>query len=99
MQERKYLFIEEQECHDMIVQTFLANERDHYIHAKNLERFSTMLSVLEPGNFRDSIQKLHDDTMQRIKEVEAILDATESQMPLPLDQIASLNRLKAKGLL
>ena len=96
MAERRYMLLGDQEQHDAMVQTYLANERDHYLHTKNLERFTLMLDRLPPGPFRERIQKLQEDTIARLEEVSAILDATIQQLPEPATLNASLLRVQAR---
>ena len=97
MAERQYRMLDTNEQQDGIVQTYLANERDHYLHTKNLERFALMLTTLPTGLFRERIQHLHDETASRLEEVNAILDATTPQLPPQAAIIASLTRLQARG--
>ena len=81
---------------DTIVGFFLAQERDRYTHALNLERFDRMLLSLPEGDWRKQVQLLRDQTAARLNEVDSIIAATETQLP-PRDRIdAAKLRLKAK---
>lgn len=88
------LSVEEQ--NDAVVGTFYANELDLYSHQLNKQRFELILAGSISPEFRTRIQKLLDDTNNRIAEVQAILDATTSQLPSDTEITASLTRIKSR---
>jgi ferritin-like metal-binding protein YciE len=71
-----------QEEQDEIIATFLkAQERDLFTHRLNLQRFEAMLPSLPAGEFKQRIQQLRNETIDRIAEVEAIIEKTLPQAP------------------
>ena len=93
-----YILLQENEKHEQIANFILAQEKDHHSHTGNLRRFKKILVAIPDCPFKDRIQKLHDDTMDRIMEVEAIIDATisDSEFPKVEHLTAALDRLEAK---
>lgn len=94
-----YKILSEEEQDDMIVLTLAAQERDHFSHSTNLERFNSMLSTMTPNQWKDRIAQLKADTEQRLGEVTSIIEALTPQLPAKVKLDASVARLKAKGAL
>ena len=93
----KVLTLEEQ--HDMLLNTLIAQERDHYMHCCNAERFRGMLDNALQGQeteFAQRIQKLHDDTLLRRHEVETIMHELLKQMPSEEHTSRAIQRLRLK---
>ena len=88
-----------QEEQDEIVATFLkAQERDLFTHRLNLQRFETMLPTLPPGEFKQRIQQLRSETIERIAEVEAIIEKTLPQAP-PVERMrAAIARVEQRAM-
>ena len=88
-----------QEEQDEIVATFLkAQERDLFTHRLNLQRFEAMLPTLPPGEFKDQIQRLRNETIARIGEVEAIIEKTLPQAP-PVERMqAAIARVEQRAM-
>ena len=91
----EYEVLSENEKDDIIVAFVLAQERDKYCHELNLQRYIAMLEKLEPGEWRARIEKLKNETEQRLAEVNSILEATKNQIPPPGRIEAARQRLKA----
>jgi ferritin-like metal-binding protein YciE len=71
-----------QDEQDEIIAAFLkAQERDLFTHRLNLQRFEAMLPSLPAGEFKQRIQQLRNETIDRIAEVEAIIEKTLPQAP------------------
>lgn len=96
MVRRTYLVLSQDEQDDMLVQTLLAQERDHCAHQLNLERFEAMLGGLPSGPWRERIQQLRDETVVRLREVESIMEALEPQVPAGTRRTAALTRIRAR---
>jgi ferritin-like metal-binding protein YciE len=76
-----------QEEQDEIIAAFLkAQERDLFTHRLNLQRFEAMLPSLPAGEFKQRIQQLRNETIDRIAEVEAIIEKTLPQAP-PIERM------------
>lgn len=95
----RYEFLSQEERDEILVGYFLAQERDLFCHRTNLERFDAMLKKLEPGPWRDRITQLREETLQRIKEVESLIEATRPQLPPPerLERIKQTLLAKKRG--
>lgn len=92
-----YTAMTEEDCHDVVVAFLHAQERDHFCHQINQQRYQSMLESLPAGAFFDRISKLLDETTGRLQEVGAILTATAKQLPDADGVKAALVRLKARG--
>ena len=89
--------LSQDEQDEMMAAFLLAQERDEFSHQVNLNRYERMLSSLAPGQWRDRIQRLRDETAQRLTEVRSILEATEPQLP-PEDRLKlAVDRLRLRG--
>mgnify|MGYP001034677711 CR=1 FL=1 len=88
-----------QDEQDEIVAVFLkAQERDLFTHRLNLQRFEAMLPDLPAGEFKERIQRLRTETIERIREVEEILAKTLPQAP-PKERLeAAIQRVEQKEL-
>lgn len=94
----EYLTLTEDEQHDMLVQTLAAQERDHWMHTINAERFAAILAdpSLTP-HFRKRMGELHSQTRDRIQEVTQILEKLRAQLP-PDEKIREVHlRLQARA--
>lgn len=94
----EYLTLTEDEQHEMLVQTLASQERDHWMHTVNAERFEAILldSTLTP-HFRTRIVELLKQTRDRIHEVTQILEKLQPQLP-PKEKILEVQqRLTAKA--
>jgi hypothetical protein len=87
-----------QEEQDEIIATFLkAQERDLFTHRLNLQRFEAMLPSLPAGEFKQRIQQLRNETIDRIGEVEAIIEKTLPQAP-PVERMqAAIARVEQRA--
>ena len=73
------LSVEDQE--EILVNYLLAQERDHYCHTVNCERFQEMLKTMAADDpFRPRIEQLCAETISRLAEVDAILVQTDPQV-------------------
>lgn len=92
-----YLLLTEEERDDMLAQTLLSQEVDLFMHRVNQERYDAILAgSLPPGQFRNRIEKLKEETLERAIEVEAILDALRPQLPPQARLSAATARLRAR---
>ena len=77
------LSIEQQ--HDMLARTLISQERDHYIHSINQQRYEIMLAEAQPEEIESpwytQIANLLSETKSRKHEVESIILALENQLP------------------
>lgn len=80
---RPYQFkvLSEEERDRILVEFLEAQERDLFCHYVNLERYDEMLRTLPPGEWRNHIAKLREETAKRLEEVESIIAATLPQLP------------------
>jgi 3-methyladenine DNA glycosylase/8-oxoguanine DNA glycosylase len=87
-----------QEEQDEIIATYLkAQERDLFTHRLNLQRFEAMLPGLPAGEFKQRIQQLRNETIDRIAEVEAIIEKTLPQAP-PVERMqAAIARVEQRA--
>ena len=65
----------------VLVEFLEAQERDHYVHSQNKDRCDAMLLTLPDGPYKTRVQKLLADVTAKIAETEAIIDATQAQLP------------------
>lgn len=92
-----YKALSEQEQHDMLTRTLLANERDHFSHTATHERITEMLKTLPSGPFKDRMAGTLLELESRLAEVGSILDATTAQLPADDSLVqASIERVKAE---
>lgn len=100
MTTRTYVTLEQDEMDDMLVGTLLAQERDHYLHTINIERYKSLLTLeltFPSSSFRNQIEKSLNDSLVALAQVEAIIAALEPQLP-PMDRLlAARNRLLNKS--
>jgi len=83
----KYLVLTDQEKNDIVVAFLLAQERDHFCHSINLDRYNNILKTISTDDpFYSRVQQLQKETVERLNEVTAILTTTATQ--LPADPIA-----------
>ena len=83
-----------QEEQDDITASFLASqERDEFCHQTNLARYKAMLKSLPEGKWKQQVASLHDETVERLAEVQSIIAATE--LPPAERLTAAKNRIKA----
>jgi hypothetical protein len=91
-----YNVLSQDEQDEIIVAFMQAQERDLFCHQLNLERYNRMLETLADGEFKSHITKLRDETAKRLAEVQAIIAATECQLP-PQERIeAAKTRIASK---
>lgn len=76
-----YTVLDANEQDDIVVSFMLAQEKDKYCHEINLARYDSMLVVLPDGDWKKRVSGLRSDTVQRLTEVNSIIEATKAQMP------------------
>src|SRR5258705_8994004 len=76
----KYKILTDEEQDDILASFLLGQERDHYCHEINEQRYEEMLPTLPDGAFKERIATLLKDTKERKKEVEHILTKTHAQI-------------------
>lgn len=82
----QYHLLRDDHKHKHLANYLLAQETDHYLHSINKDRYVYILQNLPPGSFRDRIQKLHDETCERLAEVDAIIKAVHASSP-PIEEM------------
>lgn len=92
-----YSVLTQEEQDEIVIQFLQAQERDHFCHALNRDRYAALLQTLSPGPFADRIKQLHDETVSRLDEVEAIIDKTKPQLPPSTRVVAAVTRLRVKA--
>lgn len=93
----EYTVLSQEEQDDTIVNFYLAQERDLHALVTSIERYERMLQALPAGKWRDRIQALLEESLERKSEVESIIAATVSQLPPPDRLEAAKQRLQAKA--
>lgn len=91
-----YDILTDDEKDEIVVDFLRAQERDHFCHSLNLERYDGMLASLPEGAFKTRIQQLRAETLDRIGEVEAIIKKTRPQLPPAARVTAARQRIEAK---
>jgi hypothetical protein len=94
-----YQVLTQDEQDEIVVQFLHAQERDHFCHTINQQRYAEMLKTLTKGDpFAARIQGLHDETVSRLTEVSAIIDQTVPQLPAdPAMLSAAIDRVRTKA--
>ena len=77
----EYRLLTQEEQDEIIAMYLKSQERDLFTHRLNLQRFEAMLPSLPAGEFKQRIQQLRNETIDRIAEVEAIIEKTLPQAP------------------
>lgn len=95
----EFITLTQDERDDQIVSFYANQERDKHSHEINITRFEAMLTTLTDGAFKNQIQTLLNQTRSRLAEVNAIINATQSQLPSEERIQSSLTRLRSKGVL
>ena len=93
MADHVYKYMSPDEQDDIKVSFLASQEKDLFNHEINLARFNEMLKKLPEGPYKARVQQLRDDTVSRITEVTAIIDATELSLPSSERVDASKTRL------
>jgi hypothetical protein len=93
----QYQLLTQEEQDEIIAAYLKAQERDLFTHRLNLERFEAMLPSLPPGEFKQRIQQLRNETIDRIAEVEAIIEKTLPQAPTRERMLAAIARVEQRA--
>jgi 3-methyladenine DNA glycosylase/8-oxoguanine DNA glycosylase len=94
----QYRLLTQEEQDEIIAAYLKAQERDLFTHKLNLQRFEAMLPSLPAGEFKDQIQRLRNETIARIGEVEAIIEKTLPQAP-PVERMqAAIARVEQRAM-
>lgn len=94
-----YLVLTQETQEEILVEFLHAQERDHFCHTINRQRYAEMLKTLSTDDpFRARIQQLHDETVSRLAEVDAVMAETLPQVK-DVDVAAVKARLDAKAAL
>lgn len=93
-----YLVLTTEEQEEILVQFLHAQERDHFCHAINQQRYDAMLKQDLSGipAFHERVKTLKAETDARLAEVEAIMSETVSQIR-QIDVAAVKARLDQKA--
>ena len=94
MQDYKYQILSQSEQDDIIVSYFLGQERDKFCHEINKERYELMLKTAGEGDWKDQIKGLLSQEVIRIKQVDSLISATQSQLPSKERIKASIARIE-----
>jgi hypothetical protein len=73
----------------VLVEFLEAQERDHYVHIKNKDRYTNLLVTAPEGAYKIRLQRLLADVNEKIEQVEAVINVTQAQLPAngEVDQI------------
>jgi 3-methyladenine DNA glycosylase/8-oxoguanine DNA glycosylase len=94
----QYQLLTQEEQDEIIAAYLKAQERDLFTHKLNLQRFDAMLPSLPAGEFKQRIQQLRNETVERIAEVEAIIEKTLPQAP-PVERMqAAIARVEQRAM-
>lgn len=74
-------FTDPREKTRLLVEFLKGQEQTHYLHVVNRQRYETLLRTLPNGTFRDQIIQRLAEVIERIVESEAIIAATQPQIP------------------
>ena len=91
-----YQVLTQDDQDEIIVDYMKATERDLHCHLINVERYDVILAGTMGADHRANIEGRLEETRSRIEEVQAIFDATVSQMPDRTRIDAALVRIKAR---
>lgn len=95
MADYQFQVLSQDEQDDIMTNFLLAQERDLFCHQTSLARYDAMLVSLPDGPFKTRIQGLRTDTQSRIDEVNAIIAASQNQIP-PSERLqAAMSRLSS----
>ena len=94
-----YKTISQDEKDDIIVSFLHQQEMDHLCHSINKVRYDRILNDVSIPNdeFKQNIQKLRDEVVLRIAQVEKIMEHTVDQLPSQERIDASVERTKEKA--
>lgn len=89
-----YKVLDQDERDDIIVGFLWTQEKDKYCHQLNLSRYDKLLKSLSDGKWKEKVKELRKETVDRLAEVESIIQATKSQLPNQQRIDAAKERLK-----
>lgn len=94
-----YKTISQDEKDDIIVSFLHQQEMDHLCHSINKVRYEKILTdrSIPDDEFKQNIQKLRDEVVLRISQVEKIIEHTVDQLPSQERINASVERTKEKA--
>ena len=94
-----YKTISQDEKDDIIVSFLHQQEMDHLCHSINKVRYEKILSdrSIPDDEFKQNIQKLRDEVVLRISQIEKIIEHTTDQLPSQERIGASVERTKEKA--
>jgi hypothetical protein len=94
-----YKTISQDEKDDIIVSFLHQQEMDHLCHSINKVRYDRILidRNIPDDEFKQNIQKLRDEVVLRISQVEKIIEHTVDQLPSQERIDASVERTKEKA--
>jgi len=92
-----YQVLNQDEQDEIIVSFMLSQERDKFCHDLNLARYDAMLESLSDGKWKDRIVVLRAETLERLAEVNSIIQATKPQLPTAERIEAAKTRLVNKN--
>lgn len=94
---QEFLLLPQDQKDDIIVETHLTHERELYIYSLNVERYTEMLKLLEPGPYRDHIAALLVTEQTALEQQTVIVTATTAQLPKDAAALAAArDRVLAK---
>lgn len=92
----EYEVLSQDERDEIVVDFMRAQERDHFAHSINKERYAGLLEDLPEGEFKERVRGLAAETDSRLAEVEAIITRTRPQLPAKAARDAALSRMMAR---
>lgn len=92
----EYLTLTDDEKHDIQISYLAAQERDHYCHTINKERFETILKDPQVSpDLRRRTQELLSQTKDRLHEVTHYMEKMRAALPETPHREAALTRFQA----
>lgn len=94
-----YKLLTDDDQDDILANTLLAQERDHFCHALNVQRYTELVKVLPEGDYKQRITHLIGTEQAALANVEATLTETSKQLPADATRVtAAATRMKAREL-
>jgi hypothetical protein len=94
-----YIVLNEDEKNEILINTLLAQERDHFCYERNVERYTNLIPTLPEGEYKDKISALLITEQKALENTEATLAHTQAQLPSDANVLAeAIDKYKTKQL-
>jgi len=92
----KYQVLSQEEQDDIIVSFMLSQEKDKFCLELNLNRYKDILSKGDgKGKWHDRVKELQAESIERLAEIDSIIEASMVQMPTPERVETAKQRIEA----